>query len=45
MVGFLNPKYPGGQEAQKKLLEKESFKIVQKGKNYKVEDFEQYLAK
>jgi alkylated DNA nucleotide flippase Atl1 len=44
MDGFLNPKYPGGQEAHKKSLEKEGFKIVQKGKNYRVEDFEQYLT-
>jgi alkylated DNA nucleotide flippase Atl1 len=43
--GYLNPKYPGGQEAQKKLLEIEGFTIVKKGKNYKVSDFEKYLIK
>jgi len=43
--GFLNEKYPGGQEAHKKLLEKEGYKIVKKGKKYKVLDFEKYLVK
>jgi len=43
--GYLNPKYPGGQEAQKKLLEIEGFTIIKKGKNYKVSDFEKYLIK
>jgi alkylated DNA nucleotide flippase Atl1 len=42
--GFLNAKYPGGQESHKKLLEKESYKIIQKGKNYLVQDFQKYLA-
>lgn len=43
MGGFLNDKYPGGQERQKELLEKEGFKVVKKGKRYKVLDFEKYL--
>ena len=30
--GALNEKYPGGVERQKRLLEKEGFKILQKGK-------------
>jgi len=30
----LNEKYPGGIENQKKLLEKEGHKIIQKGKKY-----------
>ena len=41
--GFLNPKYPGGQEAHKKLLEKEGYKVIQKGKNYLVQGFQKYL--
>lgn len=43
MGGFLNPKFPGGQEAHKELLEKEGFKIETKGKKYKVIDYEKYL--
>ena len=42
--GFLNPKYPGGQEAHKNLLEKEGFKVIQKGKNFLVQDFQKYLV-
>ena len=44
--GELNPKYPGGVEAQKALLEKEGFTIITKGKNntrYYVKDFEKSL--
>lgn len=44
MDGFLNDKYPGGSEAHKKLLEKEGFKILQKGKKYVVENYEGYLV-
>ena len=43
--GLINPKYPGGVEAQKKLLEKEGHEVVQKGKKYVVVDFEKSLAK
>jgi alkylated DNA nucleotide flippase Atl1 len=43
--GFLNEKYPGGQESQKELLEKEGFKIHARGKKYQVADFEKYLVK
>jgi len=42
--GFLNPKYPGGQEAHKNLLEKEGYKVIQKGKNFLVQDFQKYLV-
>jgi hypothetical protein len=42
--GFLNPKYPGGQEAHKKLLEQEGHKVIQKGKNFLVRDFQKYLV-
>jgi len=41
--GFLNEKYPGGAETHKRLLEKEGFKILQKGKKYVVKDYEKYL--
>lgn len=43
--GVINEKYPGGVEAQKKLLEEEGHKVIQKGKKYVVADFEKYLAK
>ncbi len=46
--GELNPKYPGGLEAHKKLLEKDGFKVIPKGRSKKrmvVEDFEKYLVK
>ncbi len=43
--GIVNEKYPGGLEAQKKLLEKEGHKVIQKGKNYVVVEFEKCLAK
>ena len=42
--GYLNPKYPGGQEAHKKLLEQEGHKVVQKGKKYLVQNFQKYLV-
>lgn len=44
--GELNPKYPGGVEAQKALLEAEGHTIVQKGRTnlrYYVQDLEQSL--
>ena len=43
--GIINEKYPGGVESQKRLLEKEGHKVVQKGKNYKVVDFEKSLVR
>jgi len=43
--GVINEKYPGGVEAQKKLLEKEGHKVVQKGKKCIVVDYEKSLAK
>jgi hypothetical protein len=42
--GSLNPKYPGGIEAHKSLLESEDFPIMKKGKLYFVKDFEQFLV-
>jgi hypothetical protein len=41
--GFLNEKYPGGVGVHKRLLEKEGFKILQKGRKFFVGDYEQYL--
>lgn len=44
--GELNPKYPGGVQEQKKLLENEGFTIIQKGRTnirYYVKDYENYL--
>jgi alkylated DNA nucleotide flippase Atl1 len=43
--GFLNEKYPGGQEAHKKLLEGEDFRVIARGKKYQVVDYEKYLMK
>ena len=43
--GELNPKYPGGIPALKKLLAAEGHKVVQKGKKHIVADFESRLAK
>lgn len=42
--GFLNEKYPGGAEAQKRLLEDEGFVVRQKGKRYFVLNYRDYLA-
>jgi alkylated DNA nucleotide flippase Atl1 len=41
--GVINEKFPGGVEAQKKLLEKEGHRIISKGKKHLVVDFEKYL--
>jgi hypothetical protein len=41
--GFLNEKYPGGAKAHKKLLEKEGFVIIQKGKKFVVKDYQKFL--
>ncbi|WP_028042522.1 MGMT family protein [Candidatus Stoquefichus massiliensis] len=46
--GELNPKYPGGVDAQKKILEEEGHTIIQKGRKnikYYVKDYEQFLLK
>lgn len=46
--GELNPKYPGGVEEQKKLLESEGHTIIKKGRTnirYYVMDYEKYLYK
>jgi len=44
MDGALNDKFPGGQEAQRKRLEKEGHRIVKRGKRLYVEGFEKYLS-
>lgn len=44
--GELNPKYPGGVQAQKEKLEKEGHTIIQKGRTnirYYVQDYKQAL--
>ena len=44
--GELNPKYPGGIEEQKKLLEAEGFTVIKKGRTnirYYVKDYENFL--
>ena len=43
--GEINEKYPGGAEAQKRLLEKEGHKVVPKGKKFFVAYYEKALAK
>ena len=46
--GELNPKYPGGVDAQKTILEEEGHTIIQKGRKnikYYVKDYEQFLLK
>lgn len=42
--GVLNEKYPGGVKVQKKLLEREGHKVIQKGRNYIVVNYEKSLA-
>jgi len=42
--GSLNDKFPGGASAQKKLLEREGFRIIQKGKRYLVENHQKHLV-
>jgi len=42
--GFLNEKYPGGLDVQKRLLEKEGHRILQRGKRFVVDNFKRYLV-
>jgi len=42
--GSLNQKYPGGQEAPKKKLEDEGFKVIRKGRKYLVQNYQSFLA-
>jgi len=42
----LNPKYPGGIEAQREKLDEEGFIVVKRGRKhimYLVEDYELYI--
>ena len=41
--GVLNEKYPGGAEAQKRLLEREGHTVIQKGKKYTLQNYEKSL--
>lgn len=43
--GVINPKYPGGEGGQKKLLEKEGHKVAKKGAKYVVVDYEKKLMR
>ena len=43
--GELNPKYPGGVDVQRKRLESEGHKIIQRGKKHLVENYEKSLMK
>jgi alkylated DNA nucleotide flippase Atl1 len=43
--GIINEKYPGGVQDQKKLLEREGHRVVPKGKNYVVIDYEKCLVR
>lgn len=43
--GVLNEKYPGGAEAQRRLLEEEGHKVVRKGGKYFVVDYDKSLAR
>ena len=42
--GIVNPKYPGGIKEMKKVLEAEGHKVIQKGKNHIVVDYEKSLV-
>jgi len=42
--GSLNEKYPGGSGAQKEKLEDEGFKVIQKGKRYFVQNYQNFLV-
>ena len=44
MDGALNDKFPGGQEAQRKRLEKEGHRVVKRGKRLYVEGFQKHLS-
>jgi len=42
--GYLNEKFPGGLEAHRKLLERECYQIVGRGKKLRVSNYEKYLV-
>jgi len=43
--GVINEKYPGGVQAQKRLLEEEGHKVIRKGTKYVVADYERFLMR
>ena len=43
--GEINPKYPGGIEGVRRRLRAEGHKVIQKGKRFLVDGFEQSLVK
>jgi alkylated DNA nucleotide flippase Atl1 len=43
--GIINEKYPDGVDGQIQLLEMEGHKVVKKGKNYVVLNYEESLVK
>ena len=42
--GMLNQKFPGGEEQQKRFLEKEGLSIIKKGKKFYLENYKQHLV-
>jgi len=42
--GVINDRYPGGVEAQKRLLEAEGHAVIQKGKRFLVPDYSRHLV-
>lgn len=42
--GFLNEKYPGGEEGHKSMLEKEGHEVLAKGKKHYVKDYKRNLV-
>lgn len=42
--GELNPKYPGGVESLRQMLEAEGHKVIQKGKKFVVADYQKALV-
>ena len=42
--GYLNAKFPGGVQSHKELLENEGFKVINRGKKFYVENYQDYLV-
>jgi len=42
--GYLNEKFPGGDQAHESLLEQEGFKVVAAGQRWRVENYQATLA-
>jgi hypothetical protein len=43
--GYLNDKSPGGVQSHKRLLENEGFRVINKGKTFYVENYQDYLIR